>query len=330
VVYDVALQFQAQRSQMKHEVAEYETLVGDVLDLRAFALAADLRSFTGAAKIMGESKATISRRIARLESALGLSLLSRTPRVVEPTEDGVAYRARVAQILELLGDANAAARRAHAEPTGVLRVSTPPGFEDVFAPLFASFMSECPHVIVSAFVSERFVDLETEHFDVAIRATGKLADSTLVAHRLFDSESIAVASSSYLAAHGTPKRPEDLLPHRIVRLGRPGARPLVLQRGNAPPVEVRIAGALSSEDIPFAKAVAVAGGGVTILPRVTVRRELEAGTLVPVLRQYVARGPTLYLLHRGGRFLAPKVRAFRELALREFRGRAAKVPSRAR
>jgi DNA-binding transcriptional LysR family regulator len=308
---------------MKHQVAEYETLVGDVRDLQAFALAADLRSFTGAAKIMRESKATISRRIARLESALGLSLLRRTPRVVEPTEDGVAYRVRVAEVLELLGDANAAARRAHAEPSGVLRVTTPPGFEDVFAPLFVKFMSEYPQVVVSAFVSERFVDLEVEHFDVAIRATGKLADSTLVAHRLFDSEAIAVAAPSYLAAHGAPKRPEELLSHRIVRLGPPGPRLLAMQRGNAAPVEVRITGALSTEDIRFARAVAVAGGGVTILPRVAVQRELEASTLAQVLRQYVTRGPTLYLLHRGGRFLAPKVRALREFALREFRGRAA-------
>src|SRR5512132_3991437 len=98
--------------------AAYEPLIGDVHDLRAFALAVDLRSFTATARLMGESKATVSRRIARLESALGVSLLRRTPRAVEPTDDGTAYRVRVAEILELLGSANAAARDAHAAPSG--------------------------------------------------------------------------------------------------------------------------------------------------------------------------------------------------------------------
>lgn len=303
---------------MKPLVAEIETLVGDVHDLRAFALTADLRSFTEAAKLMGESKATISRRIARLEAALGVSLLRRTPRSVEPTDDGVGYRARVAQILELLADANAAVRRAYAEPSGVLRVTTPPGFEDVLAPLFATFMTQYPHVVVSAGVSERFVDLDSEHVDVALRATGKLADSNLIAHRLFDSEAIAVAAPSYLAAHGTPKRPTDLASHRIVRLGQPGARGLSLhRRDDDAPIEIRIASSLATNDIRFSKAIALAGAGIAVLPLTAVARELDAGSLNHVLRAYAVRGPTLYLLHRGGRFLPPKVRAFRELAVKE-------------
>jgi DNA-binding transcriptional LysR family regulator len=310
---------------MKRLVAEYETLVGDVNDLRAFALTADLRSFTEAAKVMGESKATISRSIARLESALGVSLLRRTPRQVEPTDDGTAYRVRVAEVLELLADANASARGALAEPSGVLRVTTPPGFEDVLGRLFATFMTEFPQVVVSASVSERFVDLGSEHVDVALRATGRLADSALVAHRLFESESVAVASPSYLAKHGAPKRPTDLAAHRIVRLGQPGARVVSMRRGDDAAIEVRIACALATNDIRFAKALAIAGGGVTFLPRVAVRCELESGALAPVLRPYTVPGPTLYLLHRGGRFLPPKVRAFREVAIRELaRGGAAR------
>jgi DNA-binding transcriptional LysR family regulator len=93
-----------------------------------------------------------------------------------------------------------------------------------------------------------------------------------------------------------------------------------MRRGDDPPIEIRIACALATNSIRFAKSVAMAGGGVSILPRVAVRHELEAGSLAPVLRSYVVTGPTLYLLHRGGRFLPPKIRAFRELALRELAG----------
>src|ERR1700722_13001781 len=104
-----------------------------------FALASDLRSLTAIAKLMGESKATTSRRITRLEGALGVALLRRTPRAVETTDDGVLYRLRIAEVLELMGDANAAIRGARVAPAGQLRVTVPPGFGAVLAPVPARF-----------------------------------------------------------------------------------------------------------------------------------------------------------------------------------------------
>jgi DNA-binding transcriptional LysR family regulator len=79
---------------MKTRVADYETLVDDVRDLRAFALVCDLKSLTAAADLMGESKATTSRRITRLETALGTALLRRSPRAIEPTDEGTIYLPR--------------------------------------------------------------------------------------------------------------------------------------------------------------------------------------------------------------------------------------------
>ena len=109
----------ARMVEMKSTVADYETLVDDVRDLRAFALTSDLKSLTAAARLMGESKATASRRITRLETVLGTALLRRSPRVIETTDEGAIYRARVAQILGLLGDANAVAKGARAVPSGI-------------------------------------------------------------------------------------------------------------------------------------------------------------------------------------------------------------------
>lgn len=299
--------------------ADYETLIDDVHDLRAFALAVDLRSFTATARLMGESKATVSRRIARLESALGVSLLRRTPRAVEPTDDGTAYRLRVAEILELLGSANAAARDAHAAPSGQLRITVPPGFEAGLAPLIARFVGEYPEVTVSVLISERFVDLEAEHIDVALRATGKLADSALVAHRLDDIERIIVAAPSYLQERAAPKRAEELVTHRIVQLGQAhAASTIALRAADGATTEVLLPFSIAATDVGFARALAVAGAGIAILPRLVVQPDLEAGRLVHVLRRYVAAGSSLYLLHRAGRFLPPKVRAFRDFILREF------------
>lgn len=306
---------------MKLAVAENETLVGDLHDLRAFTLASDLHSLTETARRMGESKATVSRRITRLESSLGVPLLRRTSRGVEPTDDGTAYRVRVAEILELLADANGAVRHAQDAPSGQLRVTAPPGFEGELAPRLARFCLAYPEVLVTMLVTDRFVDLEAEHIDVALRATSRLADSALVAHRLLDIERLVVAAPSYLREHPAPKRLDALAAHRIIQLGQSRSSTLLFEKadGGGEPTEVRLSAAVTSTDVSFAKELAVSGAGVAVLPGLVVQREIEDGRLVHLLRSHVMTGASLFLLHRGGRFLPPKVRAFRDFVLREWR-----------
>jgi DNA-binding transcriptional LysR family regulator len=307
---------------MKPRLPENETLVGDVHDLQAFVLAADLHSLSATAKRLGESTATVSRRIARLEAALGVSLLHRLPRGVELTDHGIDYRGRVSEILELLGEANGAVRRAHAAPAGQLRISAAPGSDSFLAPLFAKFAREFPDVIINVLVTERFVDLEAEHIDVALRATRKLADSSLVAHRLLELEMIVVAAPAYLREHAAPKRVEELAEHRMVQLGQAGpAVPVVMERlDGSESIEIHLsASSIAATDLGFAKGLVVAGAGVALLPRFIMQRELDEGRVIHLLRAHVVRGAALYLMHRGGRFLPSKVRAFREFMLRECR-----------
>jgi DNA-binding transcriptional LysR family regulator len=301
---------------MRARVADYETLVGDVRDLRAFALTCDLKSLTTAAQVMGESKATTSRRITRLETALGRALLRRSPRAIETTDEGAIYRARVAVVLELLGDANAVAQGARAVPSGQLRVSTPPGLCEALAPVLAQFSAAFPKVAVSVEVGARFVDIEAEQFDVALRAATKLADSSLVAHRVgtVELERIVVAAPSYLKAHPAPRRVEDLASHRILEtLAREAAamHSVVFRLpGNDGHVTTRFPVAMASTDIVLVRDIVVEGAGVGILPRMLVQRHIEDGRLVHLLPGLVAHGLNLYLLHRAGHFVPPKVRAF--------------------
>ena len=307
----------ARMVEMKSTVADYETLVDDVRDLRAFALTSDLKSLTAAARLMGESKATASRRITRLETVLGTALLRRSPRVIETTDEGAIYRARVAQILALLGDANAVAKGARAVPSGQVRVSAPTGLNEALAPALAQFSAAFPQVAVYLQVGARLVDLESEPFDVALRLSTKLADSSLVAHRVrgIEFERIVVASPSYLKAHPAPMRVEDLESHRIVEpYDRQAAAmsPLTFTiRGSDAQVTLRRpVAAIASTDIELVRNLVVEGAGLGILPRVHVQRYLEEGRLVHLLPGLVAPGPNLYLLHRGGPFLPSKVRVF--------------------
>jgi DNA-binding transcriptional LysR family regulator len=295
-------------------VADYETVVGDLNDLRAFALTSDLESLTAAAKILGESKATVSRRITRLETALGTALLRRSSRVVEPTDAGVAYRLRVGQVLELLGDANAAAMGGgRAALGGVLRLAAPPGFNDVLARALAGFCQSYPQIVLVVHIAARFVDIEAEHFDVALRATTALADSSLVALRVTDAqiERIVVAAPSYLADHAAPRRPQDLSSHRLLGMGETATTTVtLLHRVSSEKIELRLPLSVAGTELGFIKEMAVSGAGIAILPRMNVARDLRERRLAHLLPSYVAPTVSLFLLHRGGRFVPPKVRAF--------------------
>ena len=300
---------------MAPDGSDYATLVDDVRDLRAFALASDLGSLTAAAKVMRESKATVSRRISRLESVLGTELLRRSSRLVEATADGVGYRARVGTILELLGEANATTvHGGEAEPSGQLRVAAVPGLDAALAPVFLRFAEEHPRIILAVSLASRLVDLEAEHFDVALRASSALADSSLVAVRVGDAplERILVASPSYLGSRPAPRRIHDLATHRFIGMGDTAASAAVtlVRRASDETVSLRLPVFFASSSISFTKELLVGGAGVAILPRPSVQRELDEGRLVHLFPGYVAPGPSLYLLHRGGRFLAPKVRVF--------------------
>ncbi|WP_394848982.1 LysR substrate-binding domain-containing protein [Pendulispora brunnea] len=302
-----------------------------MLDLRAFCLVADLRSLTAASQLLGESKATVSRRIARLEQSLDVSLLRRSPRLVEPTDDGVAYRQRVGQILELLGDANTAVRQSHAAPSGKLRVTAPPEFGSVLAPHIAAFNRRFPEVLLDLVIAQKLLDFESEHLDVAFRVHAKLPDSPLIAHKLFDIEGATVGSPAYFAEMPAPRQPADLTKHRVVLMQYECAQhPLPFQRadGKGPVTDIRLQPSIAASDMNFVKELALAGAGIAVLPINSVRRELEEGTLVWVLKSYRLFGAAIYLMHQGGRFLPPKVRAFRDFVLDAFAAKGRRVNGR--
>ncbi|APR77693.1 Transcriptional regulator, LysR family protein [Minicystis rosea] len=309
---------------------DYATRVEDVRDLLAFVRASDLRSLTAAARELGESKATLSRRITRLEEALGTALLRRSSRGIETTDDGALYRQRIGPLLEQLGDANAAAAHGgHATPSGQLRVSVPPGFADALSPLFAGFCEQFPHVVLLIHSSSRLVDLEAEHVDVAFRATSRLSDSSLVSLRVVEPrpEGILVAAPSYLATHPPPRRPQDLLAHRFLAVGETGAAftlPLI-KRGTTDVLEVKVPVAIAGSDLGLLRSLALAGAGITCLPRVSAADAIADGRLVHVLPAWVWPDVNLYLLHRGGRHVPPKVRAFLDYMRTALELRARKI-----
>ncbi len=309
---------------MKRQVVKKETIDADLLDLRAFCLVVDLGSITAAARTLGETKGSVSRRITRLEHALGVELLRRSPRLVQATEDGLAYRMRVGRALELLEDANAAVQQARASPSGHLRVTAP--FDlglSLLAPLSAGFAERYPEISLEMLLTEALLDFDAHQIDVALRATASLPDSSLIAHRLQHIELGLFAAPAYLRKHGPVRTPEDLAGHRLLLAQtarghatialqpRPGAR--------GERAELRVRAAIAASDYSFCREVALAGAGIALVPAVNVRGDLEAKRLVPVLKDHaIDGGAPLYLVHPGTRFLPSKIRAFRDYLLDAF------------
>lgn len=319
----------------KHHVSSGATSISDIRDLRTFCLTVDLRSLTAVARLTGESKPTVSRRIARLERALGVQLLRRNPRRVEPTEEGSLYRQRLAQVLELLEDANAIAQRTQAAPRGHLRITAPPEFGALLAPTLVAFAERYPDVTVETLMAQQRLELDADQLDVAIRFSFGLDDSSLVAHRLLDLQIVFVASPAYLRRHGHPPRSlADLGAHRVIILAlpRPARSAARTTKGwrAFEAVIAQLRPSLSSSDMNFVRELALADGGVAFLPSICVARELEDGRLVQVVQGHVGMpAAALYLVHESARVLPPKVRAFRAHMLAAFRapGRAGAAPN---
>jgi DNA-binding transcriptional LysR family regulator len=323
----------------KHDVSSDATSITDIRDLRTLCLTVDLRSLTAVARLTGESKPTVSRRITRLERALGVQLLRRNPRRVEPTEEGSLYRQRLAQILELLEDANSIAQRTQATPRGHLRITAPPEFGALLAPVLVGFAERYPDVTVETLMAQQRLDLDADQLDVALRFSFGLDDSALVAHRLLDLEIVFVASPAYLRRHGHPTRSlADLDAHRVIilTLARPAARSAARTTKGwraFEAVTARLRPSLSSSDMNFVRELALADGGVAFLPSICVAHELGDGRLVQVVQSHVGMpAAALYLVHASARVLPPKVRAFRAHMLAAFSapGRAGSAGKRQR
>lgn len=293
-------------------VSQAETIGPSLRDLEAFCLVVDHRSFTAVSRLLKESKATISRRIARVEEWVDTALLHRTTRHVVPTEDGAAYRERLRHVLELLDDAAAHTRGAQAVPHGRLRITAPPAFGAKLAPALIAFGARYPRVVIEAIVTSRVVDVHAEQVDVALRIAFALADSSLLAHRLLPVDVILVASPRYLEANRPPRTIADLRAHRMLlpTLGHEEKWRALGSADMTALLDLDLVPAVASSDMDFVRELALADGGIAPLPTLAVQQELSRGTLVRVLPKLDLPQAHLYLVHRGARIVPPKVRAF--------------------
>lgn len=276
-------------------------------DALIFTRVVECHSFTSAAMTLNMQKSTVSRRIAQLEERLGVRLLNRTTRKLRLTEVGQAYYERCRQIMQEFAEAEQAIMQLQSEPTGLLRVSSPIEFGQLFlGRVVGEFMRSYPAIQVEVELTTRTIDPVEEGIDVVIHR-GRLQDSSLVARPMMTSPRQLFASPDYLARYGMPERPEDLTRHRCINTLMDGGRKWHF---NEPNVSVQISPVLTANNITFAREVAIAGAGIINVPAFIAEPYVEQGVLSRVLEHVVLPSTELYALYPSRRFQAMKVKAF--------------------
>lgn len=289
--------------------------------LKVFRTTAAAGSFAGAARQLGLSAAAVSKNIAELEAHLKVRLINRTTRSMSLTEAGAAYVERLARILDDLDEADAALAPVGASPGGVLRVSAPLTFAlTCISPHIPAFLARHPNLRLELNLQDTRIDLIGEGYDLAIRGSDRLEDSSLVARELMTMTHVLCGAPGYFAAHGRPAAPEDLKAHECVQFTLSGHANKWTFRRAGRSVAVPIDGRYKVSSSIAVRDALLAGFGLSLVPRIYVEQELAAGRLEAVLADWEADRTPVYAVYPS-RHLAAKTRAFVDFLLERFAAR---------
>jgi DNA-binding transcriptional LysR family regulator len=277
-------------------------------ELLAFTRTVEAKSLSRAAAELGVPRATIGRRLARLEERLGVRLLRRTTRALALTDAGDAFYRHARIVLDAVEQAEASVRKSDTIVRGTLRVATPPMLDPSFNALVCDFARAYPEVQIHVDASSRYVDLLREGYDVALRAATEF-EPGLVARTVARTSAVAVAAPAYLAAHGTPRKVRDLRAHQCL---------VGFMRGGLPQThwpkagggKISIEGSLVSNDMTLLMDAALRGLGIAVLPALLVGAPLEHGALVRVLAKLIHAESRVAVVYQEKELLPPQVRAF--------------------
>ena len=291
----------------------------DHLDsLKVFVAVADAKGFAPAARHLQLSAPAVTRAIAALEQRLGAQLLQRSTRSIRLTDVGERFLADCRRVLADLSEAEASAGGAHAAPQGALAITASALFGRLhIAPIALDFLKQHPQVTIRGVFVDRIVHLMDEGFDVAVRIA-HLPDSGLTALRVGSMRRVVVGSPAYLAEHGEPQHPGELVEHDAIGFSQAGgsAAPWTF-RGVPVTVQPRIR--LATNGGGVANDAAVRGHGLARAMHYQVDADVRAGRLKIVLAEFEPEPLPVHLVHVAGRRVPAKLRAFIDFAAERLR-----------
>lgn len=279
-------------------------------DIAVFAEAAQAKSLAAAARRLGMTSMTASRRVAALESELGVRLLHRTTRSLSLTSEGEAYLPHALALLAQEAEGRASVSPGQSGAAGVLRVTASAPFgRKVVTPMLNGFLSDHPALRVELLLDDEVTDIAARGIDLALRM-GPLRDSTLMARRLADNTRGLYAAPDYVAAQGAPVTMAELEAHPCLLL--PGMTHWTFQ-SDGKTLRQRVKGRFASDGYEALKEAAVRGLGIARLSSWYVQDDLAAGRLVEItLRDAALPEDAIFAVYPASPFTSLKVRLFIE------------------
>lgn len=283
-------------------------------EMDVFVRAAGLGSFSAAGRQLGLSPSAVSKLVTRIEDRLGTRLLVRSTRALQLTPEGELYLERASRILGEIEEAERVVTSgASAVPRGPLRVSASVAFgASHIVPHMAEFLALYPEIELDLSLTDSVIDLYQERADVAIRS-GKLPDSSLMARKILEIRRVVVASPGYLARHGVPQVPADLVDHNCLRFNFLANRDQWVFRDpdTGDNFTQRISGNMLGNNGPTLRRLCLDGLGLIRTGRFQVAADIASGALVPVLERYNPEDvEMIHAVFAGHGHLAARIRAF--------------------
>lgn len=282
----------------------------DLNDILIFTQVAQFESISKAARALGMSISTVSRRLSALESALGASLVRRSTRRVSLTPQGREYFTQCREPLTLLEEAERVLTQAQRKPEGILRLTVPMILgQDAFLEFLSRFSQQHAGIRIDLVITNQFLDLTADNIDLAVRF-GELRESRLVASRLGKWIRYVVAAPQYLHGRKAPIEPEDLKSHDCVMLNaKSNEADWDLSNGRKT-VRVRVSGAMASHDCRSVTGFVLRGHGVGLLPSKDCDEALSRGDLVRLLPRWTSLAIPVFAVYPSRKYLPLRVSAF--------------------
>jgi DNA-binding transcriptional LysR family regulator len=288
----------------------------DLNSLLVFAKVVEANSFSEAARRLKMPISTVSRRIVELEDQLGIRLLERSTRNLRLTELGAEVLEYARHSAELSDAVDNIISNRLSEVSGTLRLCAPPSISDsLIVPVVGAFQASYPNVRVQVFITERIVDQITEDVDVAFKV-GTFTDPSLVARQLLTYRHQVVASPTYLAKCDPPKKPQDLLSHRLLAFSfwKPDYSWSFTHANGRDGETLAFQPCIAMNDYAGLVVALLEGSGIGELPPIVQPELMHKGLLVEVMPQWHLPVFDLTIAHLRDRYIPRQVRVFKEFA----------------
>jgi DNA-binding transcriptional LysR family regulator len=261
----------------------------ELIDLNALLTVAEEMSFTRAAARLGTSQSSLSHTIRRLETRLGLRLLTRTTRSVAPTEAGERLLNTLRPVLASIGEELSLLRELREKPAGTIRITTAEhAANSILWPALEKLLPDYPDIHVELSINSGLTDIVTERFDAGIRLGEALAQDMIATRIGPDLRMAVIGSPAYFKARPIPHSPQDLSEHQCINLRLLSAGALYaweLEKGGRE-VRVRVEGQLAFNNVQMIVRAATAGFGLGFVMEDQVEAQLADGRLIRVLEDW--------------------------------------------